>query len=89
MPDPGPHPRVIHDSQHAPSLADQDGQITQPRQTTSQPAVVVLGAPAISLNGSAPHCEHLDGLQPVTPLSDACRECARTARTAGRPSRSA
>ena len=30
---------------------------------------------AISLNGSAPHCEHLDGLTPVTPQSDHCRDC--------------
>ena len=45
---------------------------------------MALGAPAISPNGSAPHCEHLDGLQPVTP----CQITARTAagRTAGRPS---
>jgi uncharacterized UBP type Zn finger protein len=34
-----------------------------------------LGAPAISPNGSAPRCEHLDGLQPVTPRSDHCRDC--------------
>ena len=34
-----------------------------------------LGAPAISTNGSAPCCEHLDGLQPVTPRSDHCRDC--------------
>jgi uncharacterized UBP type Zn finger protein len=34
-----------------------------------------LGAPAISPNGSAPHCEHLDGLQPVAPGSDHCRDC--------------
>jgi uncharacterized UBP type Zn finger protein len=34
-----------------------------------------LGAPAISPNGSAPRCEHLDGLQPVTPRSDGCRDC--------------
>ena len=34
-----------------------------------------LGAPAISTNGSAPRCEHLDGLQPVTPRSDHCRDC--------------
>ena len=40
MPVPGPHPRIIHDSQHAPSLARQDRQITQPRQ--SRHAVVVL-----------------------------------------------
>jgi site-specific DNA recombinase len=37
-----PDPRVIHDSQHAPSLAAQDPQITQPRRPTSQPAAVVL-----------------------------------------------
>ena len=36
---------------------------------------MALGVPAISPNGSAPHCEHLDGLQPVTPLSDHCRDC--------------
>ena len=42
-----------------------------------------LGAPAISPNGSAPHCEHLDGLQPVTPKSDHCRDCQdRTDRRA-------
>jgi uncharacterized UBP type Zn finger protein len=34
-----------------------------------------LGSPAISPNGSAPRCEHLDGLQPVTPRSDRCRDC--------------
>jgi uncharacterized UBP type Zn finger protein len=33
------------------------------------------GAPAISLNGSTPRCEHLDGLQPVTPRSDDCPDC--------------
>ena len=31
--------------------------------------------PAISLNGSAPRCEHLDGLAPVTPRSAQCRDC--------------
>jgi len=36
---------------------------------------MAVGAPVISPNGSAPHCEHLDGLQPVTPLSDYCRDC--------------
>src|SRR5688572_14762218 len=30
---------------------------------------------AMSANGSAPRCEHLDGLEPVTPRSDGCREC--------------
>ena len=44
---------------------------------------MTLGAPAISLNGSTPRCEHLDGLQPVTPLSDDCRDCRdRTDRRA-------
>jgi uncharacterized UBP type Zn finger protein len=37
---------------------------------------MALDALAISHNGSAPHCQHLDGLAPVTPLSDACRDCA-------------
>ena len=49
---------------------------------------MALGAPAISLNGSAPRCEHLDGLR----RSRRCRMTAGTAgtaRTAGRPSRSA
>ena len=36
---------------------------------------MALGAPAISLNGSTPRCEHLDELQPVMPLSDGCRDC--------------
>jgi hypothetical protein len=44
----GPHLRIIHDSQHAPSLAAPDYQITQPSRTTSQPAAVVL-APQRSL----------------------------------------
>lgn len=32
-------------------------------------------ASAMSLNGSAPPCEHLDQLAPVTPRSDTCRAC--------------
>ena len=32
-------------------------------------------APAMSPNGSAPRCEHLDGLAPVTPQSDGCGDC--------------
>ena len=49
---------------------------------------MAVGMPAISLNGSAPHCEHLDGLTPVTPQSDHCRDCqGRTDRRA--PLRSA
>jgi uncharacterized UBP type Zn finger protein len=34
-----------------------------------------LGALAVSRNGSAPRCKHLDGLAPVTPRSDQCRAC--------------
>lgn len=36
---------------------------------------IILGAPAISPNGSAPRCKHLDGLAPVTPQSDECPAC--------------
>jgi uncharacterized UBP type Zn finger protein len=36
---------------------------------------ITLDASAISPNGSAPHCEHLDELKPVTPLTDDCRDC--------------
>ncbi len=36
---------------------------------------MVPGAPAISPNGSAPRCEHIDGLAPVTPQSDTCPAC--------------
>jgi uncharacterized UBP type Zn finger protein len=36
---------------------------------------LAVSVPAISMNGSAPRCEHLDGLAPVTPLSDHCRDC--------------
>jgi uncharacterized UBP type Zn finger protein len=36
---------------------------------------LAMGVPAISMNGSAPHCEHLDGLAPVTPQSDHCLNC--------------
>jgi hypothetical protein len=42
---------------------------------------MALGEPAVSLNGTAPRCEHLDGLAPVTPLSNDCRD--RPARRAG------
>lgn len=35
---------------------------------------MILGPPA-SPNGSAPRCEHLDGLTPVIPLSDGCPPC--------------
>ena len=33
------------------------------------------GPPAISLNGSAPRCGHLDGLALATPMSGHCRAC--------------
>ena len=36
---------------------------------------MALGAPAVSLNGTAPRCEHLDGLAPVGPQSGDCRDC--------------
>src|SRR5260221_1112258 len=49
----GPHPRLIHDSQHAPILVSQGCQVTQPRRTPSQLAVVVLGT-TLSTKGSGP-----------------------------------
>jgi uncharacterized UBP type Zn finger protein len=36
---------------------------------------VPLEVPVASANGSAPHCEHLDGLEPVTPQSSHCQDC--------------
>jgi uncharacterized UBP type Zn finger protein len=36
---------------------------------------VTLGVPAASANGTAPRCEHLDGLAPVRPQSAGCRDC--------------
>jgi uncharacterized UBP type Zn finger protein len=30
---------------------------------------------AVSLNGPAPRCEHLDALVPVVPQASICREC--------------
>ncbi len=33
------------------------------------------GLPAVSPNGTAPRCEHLDGLGPVRPRSADCRDC--------------
>jgi uncharacterized UBP type Zn finger protein len=45
--------------------------------------ITALGAPAGSLNGTAPRCEHLDGLAPVSPQSDDCWDCRE------RPDRSA
>lgn len=34
-----------------------------------------LGVPAASHNGTAPRCEHLDGLAPVKPQSTGCPDC--------------
>jgi uncharacterized UBP type Zn finger protein len=39
------------------------------------PDQTALDASAISLNGAAPRCQHLDGLAPVTPQSQDCRDC--------------
>jgi uncharacterized UBP type Zn finger protein len=36
---------------------------------------MALGRSAVSPNGTAPRCEHLDGLAPVRPLSDNCQDC--------------
>ena len=36
---------------------------------------MVQGGAAASPNGTAPRCEHLDGLVPVTPQSAGCRDC--------------
>jgi uncharacterized UBP type Zn finger protein len=36
---------------------------------------MVQGAMAASPNGTAPRCEHLDGLVPVGPQSADCRDC--------------
>ena len=36
---------------------------------------MTLGTAAVSPNGKAPRCEHLDGLAPVTPQSADCRDC--------------
>jgi uncharacterized UBP type Zn finger protein len=34
-----------------------------------------LGAVAVSPNGTAPRCEHLDDLAQVEPQADDCRDC--------------
>ena len=45
---------------------------------------MALGAPAVSPNGTAPRCDHLDGLAPVSPQSDDCLDCrSRQERQAG------
>ncbi|MGI8333068.1 UBP-type zinc finger domain-containing protein [Actinomadura scrupuli] len=36
---------------------------------------MALNTPVISANGSAPRCDHLDGLTPVTAQSTYCRDC--------------
>jgi uncharacterized UBP type Zn finger protein len=36
---------------------------------------MALGVPAVTPNGSAPHCEHLDGLTAAAPQSDRCLDC--------------
>ncbi|GAB3672191.1 UBP-type zinc finger domain-containing protein [Actinocorallia lasiicapitis] len=34
-----------------------------------------IGGASSHPNGTAPHCEHLEGLRPVGALSEGCREC--------------
>jgi uncharacterized UBP type Zn finger protein len=36
---------------------------------------MALGVQRVSLNGSAPRCDHVDSLVPVTAQSAGCREC--------------
>ena len=36
---------------------------------------MAVGAVAVSPNGTAPRCEHLDGLAQVGPQSDDCQDC--------------
>jgi uncharacterized UBP type Zn finger protein len=38
---------------------------------------MALGAPAVSPNGTAPRCQHLDGVAPVRPQSAVCQDCRR------------
>jgi uncharacterized UBP type Zn finger protein len=40
---------------------------------------LALSTSATSPNGSAPRCEHLDGLTPATAQSDHCRDCRDSA----------
>ena len=42
---------------------------------TPDGARIALDVRGVSLNGSAPRCEHPDTLVPVTPGSIICREC--------------
>jgi uncharacterized UBP type Zn finger protein len=45
---------------------------------------MTLDVPAVSPNGAAPRCEHLDGLAPVKPQSADCPDCrSRPGRPAG------
>ncbi|MGD0559213.1 MAG: UBP-type zinc finger domain-containing protein [Streptosporangiaceae bacterium] len=43
---------------------------------------MALGAPPISLNGTAPRCQHFEGLAPVMPQADHCRDCQAQAAVA-------
>ena len=36
---------------------------------------MTLGTPVVSPNGTAPRCQHLDGLEPVGPQSENCQDC--------------
>jgi uncharacterized UBP type Zn finger protein len=36
---------------------------------------MTLGVPAVSPNGTAPRCQHLDGIAPVKPQSAVCLDC--------------
>ncbi|TQL96649.1 ubiquitin-hydrolase Zn-finger-containing protein [Actinoallomurus bryophytorum] len=42
---------------------------------TSDESGAALDLRPVSLNGSAPRCEHLDACIPVTPRSSTCAEC--------------
>jgi hypothetical protein len=46
---------------------------------------MALGLPAVSPNGTAPRCEHLDGLGPVRPRSADCQDCRDRPGRPGRP----
>jgi len=44
----------------------------------SETSGFALDVQVLSMNGSAPHCEHLDALVPATPLGEICQDCKQT-----------
>lgn len=53
---------------------------TDEKNVTASDEIGTAGLSSISLNGSAPPCEHLNELTPIVPGSDVCAGCRARAQ---------